>query len=200
MVRPPRVSLKNNKTVFTQRDQDQKYFTAVLRYMKLSLIIVPLYHLAKFLVPILSLLDIHEFTVHDSFSFAKELDNFDANCIIASLDAKSLFTNIQLGETIESCVNDLFSNNGRVHNPIKEDLKDLLKFAQYELFFIFDNKYYSQLDAITMETLLVPILSNAFLCHFEKQWYSDCQQVFCPNIYMRYVDMILLLLLVLMSC
>ena len=157
------------------------------------------YHLAKFLVPILSLLDINEFTVHDSFSFAKELDNFDTNCIIASLDAKSLFTNIQLDETIESCINDLFSNNGRVHNLIKEDLKDLLKFAQYELFFIFDNKYYSQLDAITMETLLVPILSNAFLCHFEKQWYSDCQQVFCPNIYRRYVNMILLLLLILMS-
>ena len=28
----------------------------------------------------------------------------------------------------------------------------------------------------------------SFLCHFEKQWLSDCPQYFCPNIYRRYVD------------
>ena len=28
-----------------------------------------------------------------------------------------------------------------------------------------------------------PTLANAFLCHFEKQWHSDCTQDFCPNIY-----------------
>ena len=35
---------------------------------------------------------------------------------------------------------------------------------------------------------LGPTLANAFLCHFEKQWLSDCRQDFCPNIYRRYVD------------
>ena len=29
---------------------------------------------------------------------------------------------------------------------------------------------------------------SAFLCHFEKQWLSDCLQDSCPNIYRRYVD------------
>ena len=28
----------------------------------------------------------------------------------------------------------------------------------------------------------------SFLCHFEKQWLSDCPQYFCPSIYRRYVD------------
>ena len=35
------VSLRKNMIAFTQRDQDQEYFTAVLRYINLSLIIVP---------------------------------------------------------------------------------------------------------------------------------------------------------------
>ena len=68
----------------------------------LSAIGTPTYNLAKFLVPILSLLTVNEFTVH------AEVVNFDANCIMASLDIESLFTNIQLYETIENCINDLF--------------------------------------------------------------------------------------------
>ena len=75
-----------------------------------------------------------------------------------------------------------------VHNFIKEDLKELLKFASYESFFTFDNEYYSQLDGVAMGSPLGPTLANAFLCHFEKQWLSDCPQDFFPNIYRRYVD------------
>ena len=46
-------------SAFTQRDQDQEYFTAVLRYINLSLIIVPPFgpfYLGKFLVLVLSAL------------------------------------------------------------------------------------------------------------------------------------------------
>ena len=154
----------------------------------LSAIGIPTYNLAKFLVPVLSPLTVKEFTVHDSFSFAEEVVNFDANCIVASLDVESLFTNIPIDKTIENCVNDLFANNDTVHNFIKEDLKELLKFASYESFFTFDNEYYSQLDGVAMGSPLGPTLAKAFLCHFEKQWLSDCPQDFCPNIYRRYVD------------
>ena len=59
----------------------------------------------------------------------------------ACLDVESLFTNIPVDETIENCINDLFANNETVHNFIKADLKEL-KFASYESFFTFDNKYY----------------------------------------------------------
>ena len=109
---------------------------------------------------------------------------------MASLDVKSLFTNILLDETMENCINDLFANNDTVHNFIKEDLKELLKFASYESFFTFDNDCYCQLDvvAMAMGSPLKPTLANAFLCDFETQWLSDCSQGFCPNIYSSYVD------------
>ena len=87
---------------------------------------------------------------------------------MASLDVERLFTNIPLDETIENCINDLFSNNNTVHNFIKEDIKELFKFASYESFFAFDNEYYCQLDDVAMGSMLGPILANAFLCHFEK--------------------------------
>ena len=106
---------------------------------------------------------------------------------MTSLDVESLFTNIPLDETIENCINDLFSYNDNVHNFIK-DFKELLKFASYELFFTFDNEYYIQLDGVAMDSALGPTLANVFLCHFQKQWLSDSPQVFCPNIYRRYVD------------
>ena len=134
----------------------------------LSAINTPTYNLVKFLVPILSPLTLNEFTVHDSFSFAVEVAYVDANCIMASLDAESLFTNIPLDETIENCINDLFSNNDTVDNSIKEDLKELPKFASCKSFFTFHNKYYCQLDGVAMGSPLGPTLANTFLCHFEK--------------------------------
>ena len=76
---------------------------------------------------------------------------------MASLDIESLFINIPLDETIENCINDLFSNNDTVHNFIKEDLKELLQFPSYGLFFTFDNKYYCQLDDVSMESPLEPL-------------------------------------------
>ena len=98
----------------------------------LLVIDAPTCNLAKFLVSFLSPLTVNEFTADDAFSFPKEVADFDANCIMASLDVESLFTNISLDETIENCINDLFSNNDTVHNFIKENLKGLLKFASYE--------------------------------------------------------------------
>ena len=71
---------------------------------------------------------------------------------------------------------------------LKENLKELLKFASYESFFIFDNEYYCQLDGVAMGSPLGHTLANAILFRFEKQWLSDCPQDFCPNIYRRYVD------------
>ena len=45
-----------------------------------------------------------------------------------------------------------------------------------------------------MGSLLGPTLANAFLCHFEKEWLSDCPQDFCSNIYRGYVDDIFVIL------
>ena len=62
--------------------------------------------------------------------------------------------------------------------------------AAYESFFIFDQVMYRQIDGA-----LGPILKNAFLCHFEKQWLSECPPDFLPKVFKRCVDDIFVMFL-----
>ena len=76
---------------------------------------------------------------------------------MASFDVVSLFTNIPLIETVEICLDKLFSNNDKVHNLTRKDLKKLIIFVAQENHFIIKNKIYDQLDGVS---LLGQILSN----------------------------------------
>ena len=63
----------------------------------LSAIGIPTYNLAKFFDQLLKPLTSSDSTIKYSFSFAKEVLDFDASCFMASY--KSLVTNIPLIET-----------------------------------------------------------------------------------------------------
>ena len=57
------------------------------------------------MVPILSRLTVNDYTVKDSFNFAKEVVNFfDHSLFVASLDVESLFTKIFMDKTIKNVV------------------------------------------------------------------------------------------------
>ena len=100
----------------------------------LSTIGTPTYKLAQFLVPILSPLTSNEY----SFSFPNEVSSFCPDHFMASLDVKSLFTNIPLNEVIDICIDDLFYDTNTTHNVDRNDMRELLTLAAYESFFIFD--------------------------------------------------------------
>ena len=80
---------------------------------------------------------------------------------MASLDIKSLLTNIPLEETSEIYSKDLFFDISKV---------DLLSAGAKEWLFIFDNSRYCQIVQVAMWSPLGPTLANAFLCHYEKEW------------------------------
>ena len=82
--------------IFVQSTHAQVFCMANLKSTKLinnipqfrpilSAINTPVYKLAKYLVPILSLLTVNDYTVKDSFTFAKEVINFDHNLFMACL-------------------------------------------------------------------------------------------------------------------
>ena len=52
----------------------------------------------------------------------------------------------------------------------------------------FDNSLYHQIDVVAIGSLLGPTLANAFLCHYEKEWWGSCPVEFKPKLYKRYVD------------
>ena len=141
------------------------------------------YRLAKFLVPNISPLAINEYTVKDSYLFAK-----DCNYVMASLDVESLFINIPLEETIENCINNLFFDESKINNLTKHDVFDLLSRAAKESFFIFDNRLYCQIYGVAKGSPLGSTLANAFLCHYEKEWLDSCPIEFKPKLYKSYVD------------
>ena len=60
--------------------------------------------------------------------------------------------------------------------------------AAKESLFIFDNSFYRQIDGVAMGSPLGPILANAFLRHYEKEWLDSCPIEFKPKLHKRCVD------------
>ena len=175
---------KVHKTVINNIPQFRLIFSAINTLV---------YKLPKYLVPILSPLTVNDYTVKDSFTFAKEVTNFDRNLFMASLDVESLFTNIVVDEAIKNAVDDLLSSNMYQGKLSKSELYYLLKLATSESSFIFDNILYKQNDGVVTGSPLAPSLANSFLCHYEKLWLDICPPEFKPVIYRRYVDEIFVL-------
>ena len=51
----------------------------------------------------------NEFTIKDTFCFAKEIVDQDGSLLMGSLDVDSLFTNIPVYETIDINTNTIYS-------------------------------------------------------------------------------------------
>ena len=122
----------------------------------LSAIGTPTYNLAKFLLKFLTPSTANEFTVIDSFHFAEEISQQDSNLHMASLGIDSLFTNIPLEETIDICVDNLYSDNEHPPNIPKHIFRNLLNIATKETFFMFNNKCYKQVDSVAIGSSLGP--------------------------------------------
>ena len=71
--------------------------------------------------------------------------------------------------------------------------QSMTNIAIKESFFMFNNKYYKQVDGVAMGSPLGPALANIFMCSFESKWFRDCLNDFRPVFYRRYVDDILAL-------
>ena len=160
----------------------------------LSAIGTPTYKLAKFCDKLLKTINTNEYTVKDSFSFAKEVEELDTNLIMASFDVKSLFINIPLTETIGLCFENLYRNQTHIGNLSKSSFHRLLEITIDESFFIFDQKYYKQCDGVAMGSPLGPTLANFCMCHFENIWFENCPTQLKPVAYKRYMDDTFLLL------
>ena len=85
----------------------------------LSAIGTPTYNLTKFCDQLLKPLTSNDYTIKDSFSFAKEVSDFGASCFMASFDIKSLFINITLTETLNLCIQNLYRNQAHVNSLTK---------------------------------------------------------------------------------
>ena len=108
---------------------------------------------------------------------------------LVSYDVTSLFTNIPLQETIDIAINLIFNHNPNL-NITKKELKKLFLFATSQTHFIFNSKFYNQIDEIVMGFPLAPVLANIFIAFYKSKWLND-YNLNKPKFYLRYVDDIL---------
>ena len=90
------------------------------------------YKWAKFFVPLSGHPTSNQFTLNDSFEFAKIICKQDAGLFMASLDVNSLFTNVPLEETIHICVNELFKSNSSIHGLNKKQITEMISLTTKE--------------------------------------------------------------------
>lgn len=108
---------------------------------------------------------------------------------MCSFDIESLYTNIPVSETIDICINELFtSDNTTILNMNKKQFKLCLELALNDTYFFFNNDLYKQLNGVAMGSSLGPNVANIFLCYHETNWLDNCPLAFKPVLYRRYLD------------
>ena len=91
---------------------------------------------------------------------------------LVSYDATSLFTNIPRQETIDMPINLIFKHNLNL-NITRKELKKLFLFATSQTHFIFNSKFYNQIDGVAMGSSLAPVLANIFMGFHEFKWLDE---------------------------
>ena len=104
------------------------------------------YNLTRFFCNLLSPLVPNNNSRKDTFSFVSQTKNENlCKKFLVSYNVTSLFTNSRLQETIGIGINLIFNHNPNLNITTKE-LKKLFLFAAPQTHFIFNNKFYNQVD------------------------------------------------------
>ena len=127
------------------------------------------YNLARFLCDLCSPLVPHDYSCKDTFTFVSQIKNANlSKKFLVSYDVTSLFTSIPLQETMDIAINLIFSHNPNL-NITKKNLKKLFLFATSQTHFIFNGKFYNQIDGVAMGSRLAPVLANIFMGFYESK-------------------------------
>ena len=106
-----------------------------------------------------------------------------------SYDVTSLFSNIALQEIIDIAINLIVNHNPNL-NIARKELKKLFLFTTSQTHFIFNSKFYNQIDGVAMGSPLAPVLANIFMDFHKSKWLNE-YNLNKPKFYLRYVDDIL---------
>ena len=148
------------------------------------------YNLGLFICDLLSPLVPNDYSCKDTFSFVSQFKNVNLfKKFLVSYDVTSLFTNIPFEETIDIAITLIFNHNPNL-NITRKELKKLFLIATSQPHFIFNSKFYNQIDGVAMGSPLALALANIFMGFHESKWLNE-YNLNKPKFYLRYVDDIL---------
>ncbi len=85
----------------------------------------------------------------------------------------SLFTNVPVKETIEIVLNRLFKRKtDTFHGLTRRNLKELIKICVQKSVFVFNGKFYEQIDGVSMRIPLEPFFANIIIDELENKIYG----------------------------
>ena len=146
--------------------------------------------LARFLCDLLSSLVPDGYSCIDSFCFVSQIKNINlSKTFFVSYNATSPFINIPLQETIEIIINLDFNHNLNLSITRKE-LKKFFLITTSQTHFIFNSKFYNQIDEVATGFPLALLLANIFMGFDESKWLNEYSPN-KPKFYSRYVNDIL---------
>ena len=93
--------------------------------------------------------------IKDSFEFKNDTIQQNSGLFMAFVDIHSLFTNIPLDETINTCTELLFKENNIVSGLNEKKMFEVHSITLKESFILLDAKYYSQIDGVAMGSLFL---------------------------------------------
>ena len=144
----------------------------------------------SFLCDLLSPVVPDDYSCRDTFSFVSQIENANlSGKFLVFYDVTSHFTNIPLQETIDIAINLIFNYNANL-NITKREIKKLFLFATSQTHFLFNGKFYNQIDGVPMGSPLAPVLANIFMGFYESKWLNE-YNLNKPKFCLRYIDDIL---------
>lgn len=152
----------------------------------------PTYKLEKFLV---NMFWKHsnwkpEYSIKNSIDLVNKLprDKLPRNAKLVSLDVDSLFTNVDVNETIEA-LKDILVNQSNMSTSEIREFCNLVKFTTDNNYFEYKNEYYKLTEGLPMGAPISPLLAEIYMnrydtiiCRDLTKWKS---KILC---YFRYVD------------
>ena len=106
------------------------------------------------------------------FSFVFQIKNANlSKKFLVSCNVTSLFTNIPLRENIEIAINLIFNHNLNLKITRKE-LKKLFLFDTLQNHFVFNRKFFNQIDGVAMSSPLAPVLANILMGFHKPKWFN----------------------------
>ena len=107
---------------------------------------------------------------------------------ITSFDVKALFTSVPVQPSIQ-IVKQRLQQDTTLHQRTSmsiPQITSLLEFCLTHTYFLFQDKYYEQVQGAAMGFPISPLIANIFMEEFEVQGLSSCPHP--PSLWLRFVD------------
>ena len=134
--------------------------------------------------------------IKDTNHFLQTIFDLDTplppDTIVATIDVKSLYTNIPHPEGINAVLEALDNKHGHMW-PLCKIIHQFLEYILKENYFTFNDKLYLQKHGTTMGTKMAPSFANIFMGALEQTLLSSSPNHLIPILWKRFIDDIFLI-------